>query len=204
MMYSAGKNVRLLSRLLEWNRVALCERRTDFTKYLLPLHIHVPFLFENGLYKLKSDFPVFNGIHENFFMLGCDVQNERFHTSAQIGKQIIDRTKVPELNENDLKEDFVRGGGPGGQSVNKTASAVVLTHIPTGIVIKNQETRSLERNRKLAREILINKLDNLINRDQSIEAQLKRINERKKMKAKQKAKKKQDLKKRWKESESDP
>jgi hypothetical protein len=42
----------------------------------------------------------------------------------------------PDLNEGDLEEMFVRGSGPGGQAVNRTANCVVLKHLPTGIVIK--------------------------------------------------------------------
>lgn len=41
-----------------------------------------------------------------------------------------------ELKEEDLEEDFVRGSGPGGQSVNQTANCVVLKHRPSGIVVK--------------------------------------------------------------------
>ena len=50
---------------------------------------------------------------------------------------------------------------------NKTASAVQLKHIPTGIVVKSQATRSREQNRKIARELLAAKLDILANGDQS-------------------------------------
>lgn len=45
---------------------------------------------------------------------------------------LIDRSRVPKLIEEDLEEAFVRGSGPGGQSVNKTANCVVLKHKPTG------------------------------------------------------------------------
>lgn len=51
-------------------------------------------------------------------------------------KHTIDYSKVPQLVEAELEEQFVRGSGPGGQSVNKTANCVVLTHLPTGIVLK--------------------------------------------------------------------
>lgn len=44
----------------------------------------------------------------------------------------IDYSKVPVISEDDLEERFVRGSGPGGQSVNKTANCVVLKHMPTG------------------------------------------------------------------------
>lgn len=47
-----------------------------------------------------------------------------------------DLTDFPELVEDELEEQFVRGSGPGGQATNKTSNCVVLKHIPTGIVVK--------------------------------------------------------------------
>ncbi|KAI0003340.1 RF-1 domain-containing protein [Russula compacta] len=70
---------------------------------------------------------------------------------------------IPVLNEHDLEESFVRGSGPGGQSINKTQNNVQLLHKPTGIRVSCQETRSLEQNRKIARRILLNKLDAISN-----------------------------------------
>ncbi|XP_013872835.1 mitochondrial translation release factor in rescue [Austrofundulus limnaeus] len=70
-----------------------------------------------------------------------------------------DLTDLPVLNEDELEEQFVRGSGPGGQATNKTNNCVVLKHIPTGIVVKCHETRSMETNRKRAREIMRQKLD---------------------------------------------
>ncbi|XP_077164300.1 mitochondrial translation release factor in rescue isoform X1 [Paroedura picta] len=63
------------------------------------------------------------------------------------------------LSEADLEEQFVRGSGPGGQATNKTSNCVVLKHLPSGIVVKCHETRSLELNRQRAREILQEKVD---------------------------------------------
>lgn len=54
------------------------------------------------------------------------------HTSAGVLSPKVDRSKVPVLKEEELEEKFVRGNGPGGQSVNKTSSACSLRHIPTG------------------------------------------------------------------------
>ncbi|KAF3695766.1 putative peptide chain release factor C12orf65 -like protein, mitochondrial Precursor [Channa argus] len=71
-------------------------------------------------------------------------------------KGLID---LPVLNEDELEEQFVRGSGPGGQATNKTSNCVVLKHIPTGIVVKCHQTRSMDTNRKRAREILREKLD---------------------------------------------
>ncbi|KAI0648266.1 RF-1 domain-containing protein [Trametes meyenii] len=65
---------------------------------------------------------------------------------------------IPELKEEDIEESFVRGSGPGGQSVNKTENNVQLLHMPTGIRVGCQETRSLKQNRKIARKILLDKV----------------------------------------------
>ncbi|KAK0652240.1 peptide chain release factor class I/class II [Cercophora newfieldiana] len=69
--------------------------------------------------------------------------------------------------EDEIEESFLKGSGPGGQKINKTNSAVQLKHIPTGIVIKCQATRSREQNRKTARDLLALRLDELVNGDQS-------------------------------------
>ncbi|XP_036954676.1 probable peptide chain release factor C12orf65 homolog, mitochondrial [Acanthopagrus latus] len=71
-------------------------------------------------------------------------------------KDLID---LPALNEDELEEQFVRGSGPGGQATNKTSNCVVLKHIPTGIVVKCHQTRSVDINRKRARDIMREKLD---------------------------------------------
>ncbi|KAG7452677.1 uncharacterized protein BT62DRAFT_1070416 [Guyanagaster necrorhizus] len=70
---------------------------------------------------------------------------------------------IPQVREEDLKETFVRGSGPGGQSINKTENNVQLLHIPTMIRVSCQLTRSLEQNRKIARRILVEKLDKIAN-----------------------------------------
>ncbi|KAF8610830.1 hypothetical protein BDV93DRAFT_550612 [Ceratobasidium sp. AG-I] len=70
---------------------------------------------------------------------------------------------VPELREEDLDETFVRGSGPGGQAINKTSSSVSLIHRPTGIRVQCQATRSREDNRRIARKILLEKLDQMAN-----------------------------------------
>lgn len=71
--------------------------------------------------------------------------------------------EIPELREEDIEESFVRGSGPGGQSINKTQNNVQLLHKPTGFRVACQETRSLQTNRMLARRWLLQKLDKLHN-----------------------------------------
>ncbi|TLS27693.1 hypothetical protein PpBr36_04458 [Pyricularia pennisetigena] len=92
-------------------------------------------------------------------------QTRTFTTSWLSMKQMPLRPKPPP--ETEIEEAFLKGSGPGGQKINKTNSAVQLKHIPTGIVIKCQETRSRDQNRKIARQILATRLDDLHNGDQS-------------------------------------
>eukprot|EP00603_Paraphysomonas_imperforata_P006386 CAMPEP_0114421726 /NCGR_PEP_ID=MMETSP0103-20121206/5232_1 /TAXON_ID=37642 ORGANISM="Paraphysomonas imperforata, Strain PA2" /NCGR_SAMPLE_ID=MMETSP0103 /ASSEMBLY_ACC=CAM_ASM_000201 /LENGTH=200 /DNA_ID=CAMNT_0001590267 /DNA_START=157 /DNA_END=759 /DNA_ORIENTATION=+ len=63
------------------------------------------------------------------------------------------------LDENTLVEKFVKGTGPGGQSVNKTRNCVQLTHSPTGISVQCHQQRDLTSNRKLARRWLQEKIE---------------------------------------------
>eukprot|EP01041_Mallomonas_annulata_P002152 gene2152-4190_t len=71
------------------------------------------------------------------------------------------------IDENDLTEKFVRGAGPGGQSVNKSKNCVQLVHIPTGTTVHCQEQRDLTTNRKIARRLLQQKLEFQLNGEDS-------------------------------------
>jgi len=104
---------------------------------------------------LKSE----NGVHRLVRISPFDA-NARRHTSfASVGifPVIDDRIKI-DINENDVRTDVMRSGGAGGQHVNKTESAVRLTHLPTNIVVKCQQDRSQHRNRAMAWDMLRAKL----------------------------------------------
>ncbi|XP_076392896.1 mitochondrial translation release factor in rescue [Megachile rotundata] len=117
-------------------------------------------------------------------------------------KRFLDYTNVPKLEESDLEEQFVKGSGPGGQATNKTSNAVVIKHKPTGLTVKCHETRSLDKNRKIARELLLTKLDNLINGERSLQNQELQLQQKDSLKRKQKQKKLARLKEEFQKREN--
>ena len=74
------------------------------------------------------------------------------HAFQDMMSQDIEKFRI---NEKDIQEIFIRSSGPGGQNVNKVSTAVRLLHVPTGIQVKCQTSRSQHQNRILARELLI-------------------------------------------------
>jgi len=73
---------------------------------------------------------------------------------------LVDRLRKLEVSETDLEESFARSSGPGGQNVNKVSTAVTLRHLPSGISVTVQDSRSQAVNRKLARERLLDTIEN--------------------------------------------
>jgi len=111
---------------------------------------------------LKSE----HGVHRLVRISPFDAGARR-HTSfasVEVLPEINDDEKI-DIRPEDIKMDVFRSSGAGGQHINKTSSAVRLTHIPTGIVVSCQTQRSQFQNRNTAMKMLVSKLVNLKERE---------------------------------------
>ncbi|MBI3118369.1 MAG: peptide chain release factor 2 [Candidatus Hydrogenedentes bacterium] len=115
------------------------------------MHISGPYAYGT----LKSE----AGVHRLVRISPFDAQSRR-HTSFCAIEVLteVDKDINIEVREEDIKMDVFRSSGAGGQKVNKTSSAVRLTHLPTGIVVACQIERSQHRNRDTAMQMLKSKL----------------------------------------------
>ncbi len=117
---------------------------------------------DNAYGFLKSE----NGVHRLVRISPFDA-NARRQTSfaaVEVMPEITDSTEI-ELRDEDIKMDVFRSSGAGGQKVNKTSSAVRLTHLPTGIVVSSQVERSHFQNLENCKEMLRAKLAEIKERE---------------------------------------
>lgn len=110
------------------------------------------------------------------------------HPDKQRG--LLERFERLGILERDLEERFVRASGKGGQKLNKTSSCVWLTHKPTGILVKCEESRSQALNRFLARRRLADKLEHQTGERQEEEEKARERIRRNKGRAKRRVRKK--------------
>ena len=97
----------------------------------------------------------------------------KFGVTPKKEEKLYKRMAELSIFEEDIDEKFIKSSGKGGQNVNKNSTCVQLKHIPSGIIVKYQKERTQNLNRFFARRSLIEKMDELVNKDSSKKNQIK-------------------------------